>query len=251
MKTNYINGLSPSEVLKARGYPPIGSMPANFAEGPFDFSGTLDFDAAAHTVVCDMLEFDNFDDVNFVRQLQGASEDKPSIVLAIAGIEVVFIEQTFLEHADPEDVRRVIEGIYLEMATMQTTDLWPVRDGCHAYAKPGGVATTNLTVEVRSYQYPTEGIAFFPEGTIIAEMGALKTLAIKATAAAAGSLLGANADVIVRVHGCAWDVSYKGWDEDKETCGQDKSPKEAMVDFDERKQAQDAMRARALISRKY
>ena len=172
--------IAPTEILKRLGLPPAGGLPQGVAVGPFLWKGLLDFDAAAASTVSDLLAYDNFDWHAFIPRLNKATENKPEVILAISGIEIIFIDQAMLEHADPEDVFKVFEGIYLEATQKGSTRTWALRDGCHVAAKPAGLIDSDQATEVRAYQYPTKGLQLFPEGTLLFDMSDLSSSAFLA-----------------------------------------------------------------------
>lgn len=241
--------VSPTEILQRLGYPTPGSLPPGICEGPFEFKGVFDFDAATDTIVSDMLDYDNFDLEAFVPRLRNATKSRPEVFLAISGIEIVWIDQSTLDHADPEDVYRTWEGIYLEASAKGVaTRTWTVRDGCHVAAQPAAMLNSAQATELRAYQYRTNGLQLFSEGTIVMPMHKLGSLCIKATGPASNSLLGANGDVRVRIHGVAWDADYDSWEADAKRCEAAVSQPQAIVQLDERAKAQAKMMARHTLN---
>ena len=238
----------PSVILERLGFPAMGTLPAGIAVGPFDFKGVLDFDAASESVVCNFLDADNFDAIAFTSRLQSAGESNPKVMLAVSGIEVVFIEQSMLDHADPEDVKRVWQEMYLEAKTTEWSRKWPLRDGCHVDAQPVGLIDSDQATEVRAYRYCTNGLQLFTEGSLGFDLGMLKELAVKCSTLGTASLLGSNADVIVRIHGVAWDANYDGWSDDREHCEKPVSGPEAIMELDERDRKQRSLLARSTLT---
>lgn len=203
--------MNPIQLMLALGAPPPARFPREFAAGPFELTGTFDYDAGAHTV-CSLKTAANVPDLDPLKTRLQFNADNPSIILAIHAIEVIFIDKAVIDDTDPEDVREVFENLYLEHTVGETTRKWKLFDGCHFEAQPVAMVDSDLATTTFAYRYKIHGEQRFAEGTLLFNLEDDTTVAIKAGANSANQF-GANADVRIRIHGNAWMKSMKGWNE--------------------------------------
>jgi hypothetical protein len=207
--------MNPIQLLLALGHAPPVRLPRDFASGPFELTGTFDYDAGAHTV-CSFKTAANIPELDPLKTRLQANADNPSVILAVDAIEIIFIDKAVVDDSDPEDVREVFENLYLEHTIGETTRRWKLFDGCHFDTQPVAMVDSDLATTTYAYRYKIHGEQQFAEGTLLFDLEDDAIVAVKAGANSANQF-GANADVRIRLHGAAWSKSMKGWKDTSET----------------------------------
>ena len=182
------------DIARAYGVPDPTPGISGTVHNPFA-SGTFDFDAAALTTVIDLSTPSVWSTDPFAARELDTSGSDMRASLVIYGACLEFLDQD-IHWADAESIAQVAEGLYLSVESGSSEKRFPV--GFSVFGEPAGIVDSDLATTTGLYGYPRQ-YSVFP-ATVI-DLDSVKTAAIKATAAATGSLLPANSPVRLHVRG--------------------------------------------------
>lgn len=191
--------------LQSAGIRPPAKLPAGVVIGDIRFQATYDYDAAAATNT--MMNFRAVSsalvDVGVASVVSTAS-DNPDLWLAMEAISLDFLDEAAYEHADPEDIIKAWDQIYLKVDDGDRAVKYELGQACGfplehlTSGGNGATAEAALSHFGRSSRWLT-----FPQ-PIYVNLKSVQTLALEH--AATGSLLSADSLVNVYVRGAIWDA---------------------------------------------
>lgn len=189
-------------ISQALGIPAPEARIPGVVENPFA-TGTFDYDAAALTTVIDFTDPTVWatDPVAAAELKVTGSEFDASLIIHSACVE--FLDADALAILDPEKIRKVAEGLYFSVETGAREERYKV--GFSVFGgKPASALDSDLaTLTAAGWGYGEQ----YPKIGSIVNLRDIKSCSLVATAAATGSLLGANSAVRFKVRGALVSTS--------------------------------------------
>ena len=188
------------QLAAMQGYRPANPYKPGYLEGPFFFTGTFSYDDAAVTDHLNLRAAAAQVDPAWVQEF-GANAN-PEVTLHAEAVQLLWVDEAAIAHADPEDIWKVFEGCYLVVGFGGKEQHISLGDCCDFVADVQEALDSDLATTTEYYKFRKQGPKLLNDPFEI-DMRTATKLTVSSNAAATGSLLAADSGIRLKVWGWA------------------------------------------------